>query len=517
MALTPQQIQQYRTQYSIGTPPKTPASSNNLDDTLNSWKQAAASGADARASLVTPPTPTQPKQEGFLSKAKNLALKAAGGVEKYATNIGSQYMDSAKQIIQNDTDQATGKKSSLDTGLSTGAELIKSIFAPVTEAAKPLIKGAANAIAEGNNADGTGKPSLFNKAANSGAGDVVAKAQQAYQKLASAHPQAAKNFENAMTIAMGVAGGEGDVSSGDVSATIGKGADAITGTASKIADNLKTSPETLAKQAELKATTLKNNALKDITPDYETATPTQKAKMVASGKVQEGTLTKGRSLATSPFDEKVATEVSKIPGYDKAKTFLEKHNLTNQAFIDEAKNLENTVGSKTVLVPKRNMVKTVLDAMNKTADESLLLSKSDPAVTNFSRVIKNLADKVDGTTKGVLDFKKGISTAYKNARGSLAYNSDKVAPLDALNKSANTALKDFLSKNVKDADTNASFEKQFHLAQGADSLLPKVIKESGSGIGRIAQKHPIITKAVKTVGKTAGRAASIGAGVDLLH
>lgn len=425
---------------------------------------------------------------------KDVAKSFSGAVDNTVKNIGGQYMDSAKNIMQNESDKQTGKQSKPLANLDTAAQLTKAIFAPITEPISAIAQKAG---------EGLSNNKTFSKVANSGAGDQVAKAQQAFQQLKESHPVAAKAFENAFTVAMGLTAGgeapEGDIKTG-ITDTVKSGVDTI----KKVGDSFKPSPEDLIAKQTAKAEALKANALKDVTPDYETATPTQKAKMVANGEVQEGGMTKGRTLTSNPLHESAAEELSKLPGYDSAKTFLEKHRLAKQAFTDEAKNLETKLGDKKIVVPKRTMVKQIGSAIKQAADESLLIAKSDPVVDNFMRVVGRASSRVEGTLKGALDLKKQITSAYRNARGKLAFNSDKIAPLDDLNRAANNALKQFLIDHAPDAETEASFKRQFDLATAMENLVPKAVKEGGSSVERFIKKHPLVTKGAKTVGRYTG-------------
>ncbi len=464
---------------------------------LDFIKNGAVNGAEA------------PKQ-GILA---NLPGAIGEGLGNYAKNVGNDFMDTAKNIGQNFSDiKNTGTivpNSGGVQGNNTGSATLRSlsdfltaVFSPVSEAVNPSLQAGVNALA--NNP-------TFGKVANGGAGDAVSKAQQAFQVMAQAHPEAAKNFQSALNIGASLAG-EGPANvAGETVANAGEGA--LNSIKSGAESLVKSAPEDVGAQVAQKATDLQTKALADIAPNFEGATNAQKAKLIAKGNVQEGGLTAGRTVAPSALDTSAATELSKLSGYEKATTNLEKYNLALSGARNEAENLNVNLGAEKIAIPKQQVVKVVGDALKKTADESLLLTKSDPAVQNFMRVIKNAATKAEGTLKGVMDIKHAITQAYENARGSLAFNSDKVAPLDALNKAANDAIKKFAIEHSPNVNIKSSLERQFNLYHASDALLPKAASEAGSKLGRFTAKHPVATK----VGKAAIKAAKLGGVVELLH
>lgn len=189
-------------------------------------------------------------QPGVLN---NLPGVAGTGLANYGKNVFNQYQDSIKNIAQNKADQYSGKESGLEANLVTGAELVKSIFAPITEAIKPSLEAGAEALSNNK---------TFSDFANGKAGDAVSKAQEAFQQLAKAHPTAAKNFENAFTIAMGVAGGaEGDSVTSSLADTAKGALDTVKTSAGKLADNLIPNLESEAPKINVVKNELKSNEL----------------------------------------------------------------------------------------------------------------------------------------------------------------------------------------------------------------------------------------------------------------
>lgn len=135
----------------------------------------------------------------------NLGKTVGGALTVFGKNVGQDYMDSAKTIQQNDADNLAGKKSKFNTDLQNVGEVAKSVFAPITEAVKPIVEGDAKGLASN---------SLFKKVANSSVGGVVDNAQtavgEATDKFSKAHPEISKDISAGLNIAQLLLGPEAE-------------------------------------------------------------------------------------------------------------------------------------------------------------------------------------------------------------------------------------------------------------------------------------------------------------------
>lgn len=252
------------------------------------------------------------------------------------------------------------------------------------------------------------------------------------------------------------------------------------------------------------------SAIKDATPDYENSTPTQRQKLV--GRVQEGGVLKGRTVKPDKLNIEAGKELSNVPNYDPRATKLQKYQITKAEIAKRGEKLSSDLKKENIIVPKKEIVSKVRNAINQVPEESLLLQKSDPAIKNYLRVLNNAVDQTDGTLEGVLNLRKKLDSVYENARGKNAFGSDKIAALDEVHTAARNELTQFLIDNAVSTDVKASLRSQWNLYRALDELQVAAEQESGSSIGRLMQKYPITTRLIQK----AARAVGLGAGIEVV-
>lgn len=252
-------------------------------------------------------------------------------------------------------------------------------------------------------------------------------------------------------------------------------------------------------------------AIKDATPNYETATPTIRKKLL--GRLDEGAVAgKGRSVRSNDLEIEAGKEVANIPEYDPKATKLEKYQVVKNEVTKRAEQLKADVANEPVIISKKEVASRVQKKINEVQNRSLLIQSSDPAIANYTRVLKNGLSQVEGKPSGILELRKNLDDIYENARGKQAFGSDKIAALDEVHTAARNELTQILIDSVKNTDVKASLRSQWNLYRALDQLTIEAEKEAGTSIGRFGQKHPIIKKTVEAV----GRATGLGAGVNIV-
>jgi hypothetical protein len=245
-------------------------------------------------------------------------------------------------------------------------------------------------------------------------------------------------------------------------------------------------------------------ALKDVTPEYETATPTQKAKLIAqhtaaTPRIQEGGLVTGRTAIANETEKASATELAKVPGYSPNATALQKHTLVQAEIGSQADALRTSLRNENILVPPQELSNIVAKAATDVPDESTLIARGDAPLANYLRAAKASVAKAPGTLEGVLDVRQDLDAAYENARGKLAYGSDKIAPLDEIHQQARDALNQYLEDHAQNTQVKAALRSQSLLFRADDVLREKAANEGGSVLDRVktsVKSHPYVSAGV---------------------
>lgn len=431
---------------------------------------------------------SQPKQKG-------------GGYFGVTDKIGDYSANAIKESFTGGVDrvkqgynQAKNAKNPLELiegGIKQGEGVIGATLSPFAGSVKPIGQ-AINYVG-----DKIGNMSGVQKFANSKAGEVT--------------NRAVEDINGLNTIAGAVAGGmkSPEVGESMVNAAkndIGGAIDGGGGAVSAVKD--------MASNVKEKITPAKpdrvQTAIKDATPDYESMTKPQKGKVL--DRVKEGGMLEGRSVEPDAMQVEAGNELSNVPEYDPASTKLQKYQVAKKEVGRRGQELQTKIDAETHIVPKKQVAKMVVDAVNDLPNRSLLLQKSDPVIANYIRVFKNALRKEPGTLGGVFRLRKILDQAYENARGKQAFGSDKISALDDINKVARDTLTQYVIDNAKNVDVKAGMRSQWNLYRAIDELKTAAERESGSVVGRFKQNHPFITKSLKAT----GRAAGIGLGVNTL-
>lgn len=249
------------------------------------------------------------------------------------------------------------------------------------------------------------------------------------------------------------------------------------------------------------------SALDRISPDINSSTPTQTKNLISQKvstsvdgakttlpRVNEGGLLSGRTVNLTDTEKAAAQELAQVPGYKPSLTNLQTYNLVQNEIASKGAGLEASLKSENILVPKQEIVNIVKNATGQVPNESTLLARGDAPLANYVRTAKAAAAQNDGTLAGVLQTRKDLDAAYANARGKLAYGSDKIAPLDEIHQEARNALNDYLAEHAQNTDVKAALRSQSLLYRASDAILPKAAKESGSGVARLVgtiKAHPL--------------------------
>lgn len=332
------------------------------------------------------------------------------------------------------------------------------------------------------------------------------------QRWTQEHPEAASALEEILGTTS--AGGQiaGDILlSNQVARGLQKGVDLTKKGVSSVQEEV-TSGVSKVKESVTKKKTpefRQQQAIKDATPDYESLSPKQKAKVLSQ--TQEGGVFKGRTLKPTKKQIEAGQELSKTKSYDPNATKLSKYQNAEKEVKAMGNALEKSLKKERIIVPKKEVTARVKTALKEIPEKDLLIQKSDPVIKNYLRVYNNAIKQVDGTTYGIFRLRKILDQTYKNARGGQAFGSDKIAALDNVNRVVRDTLTEYVIEKSGVGVAN-SMNKQWNLYRAMDVLADSASKEKGSILGRFKQKNPVIEKAAETGAKATG----LGIGFNLL-
>lgn len=240
--------------------------------------------------------------------------------------------------------------------------------------------------------------------------------------------------------------------------------------------------------------------LKAVTPAeklqsaIEDATPSYSPKIIGEQPIKEGGILSKRKVIPNSSNIDAGTELSKVPNYPVKGTALEKYQAIEPEIAKKGQALDQSLKNENVLRPPQELKSLVQKAVTKVAQNSVLLQKADPAVTNYLRVSGRAIDQNEGTLYGERQVVKDLDNAYEDAGGKYSNNK----PLDQIHRAARTALINDMEAKATNTGVKASLKEMSNLYNAQDTLKDKAMKEGGSKLEQAMKNHPIVSKVAKT-------------------
>jgi len=515
-------------QGTIGGQPSAP-SGNNYGDM--SWGDALAQDGYT--------APQKPMNFGDVASQVPSAIGSLAETSKQNTeNIQSQQAKAVVSDVQGGANdfQASGDafdkgnvgeglkqvgKGLVEGGLGTLSNAIQFFFAPATAGVQTM----TDTIAGNNpNAKGISDIPAVQKFATGGAGNAMNDIQTAVSKAAQAHPVLAKALNDAFVVATTAAGAGSVDTAGD--AAINKSA--IETGYKPEPTGFEPKPATPTPAATQTTGTLASR-IKDATPDYNPKMVGTNVKNSAGEIVPriagEGKGLNGeRPVTTSGSEIDSGTELNNIKDYPDKGTNLEKQLAIDKAISTEAQSMRSGLQAEDKASPldastekikvgdivKSNLPPEIREKIGYLSpeDEAKLspnakiyrqaqISNQEEtmpktAAGRYYRQVLDAVDAYDGTRQGKLDLRQAIDTAYKNARGKLAFGSDSGNVIDETNTDIRNGLNKDLTDTTKNTDIQASLQRQTNLYRASDTITAKARAESATAFGRIEQKYPTL-------------------------
>ncbi len=242
----------------------------------------------------------------------------------------------------------------------------------------------------------------------------------------------------------------------------------------------------------------------DTTPSYNKKMIGEPPVKLSDGttmpRVNEGGIIKGRTINPTQAEIDANAELVKTPSYKPNATKLEKYNAVQGEIPKIGQSLDISLKNEGVLRPPKEIMKVVRDAVTEASQNSLLLQKTDPIVTNYLRVAERAINQSDGTLAGEWDVRKILDQAYEDAGGKYGNNKG----LDQIHRASRNAILTDMASKAKNTAVKASMKKMTNLYNASDVLQDEARLEGGSSWERLQNKYPTIKKFLPKVMEGAG-------------
>lgn len=432
--------------------------------------------------------------------------------EQTGQNVGEQYRQSA-QKIQDSVSQGAAKFAAeptdgsigtelkrtgdlLETGLGAAAGAAQGVFAPLTGAIQTAMQKTGVKLGASDNSP-------------------AKKAIDALNEFSKAHPEAAKNLMDSLTVATSEIGGEGAL--GDLAKTPVSGEGAV----NAVKDTIKTAASAVGDKLKVPAVPLKNtvaDAAKNaaaIKHSIDSVSPELSGKKLANAyqdvvkgnrEVSPSGVAKSQEIGDSKRTTDMGTRLSDLGM--KSTDPIGNLKKLGAGLSDTEKKLNTLLESDKTPVDK-GALNTTLDSLNKTMPREfsgIRDSKSTfESVVNFA---KETVGKAPNSIKGMREAR----TAFDN-QARLEYPSafkegaiDMKTPAGRAIRSVRDAMNDYLYSTAENgSELQSHIEREADIFNAAEAVASKAAKGEGkTKLSQIIDQYPTLKKAIPFVVGAAG-------------
>lgn len=241
--------------------------------------------------------------------------------------------------------------------------------------------------------------------------------------------------------------------------------------------------------------------LRDLTTSAQTTgksgTLTQAIKQ---GRVEEGGVVAGRTIAPDAHQLAIEDTIKDIPGVAKGKTLLENSNAIHDEIGNTAQDLRTQLADRDIQpIVTQEKWNEYLDGVKADIEENPLITGD--AQTTADKILKKFqsllpADK-DITATDVLDARQGLDRWIKNLGKSAAFDPKTENAVSIALRATRQGANELIADAAPDVAVADLLRRQSLLFDAIDAIAPKAAKEAGSTLGRILagvevlRKHPV--------------------------
>jgi len=266
-----------------------------------------------------------------------------------------------------------------------------------------------------------------------------------------------------------------------------------------------------AAKLERKAAAMTRGQRDKFVHDLVLPKPTPKVLTEQAARTKEkGKFLRQKVVSLSKRERLIFDEVKRVKGLNPRRSVQHNRNAIGKQLDVLARNLEDAVGKKRIIVLKTN----VTDQITKNMDDLLKtnpLVASDKSFVNMMDSIKRNAsrilDKHPQTPRGILQARREFDGWARKIRKSTFDDTTTNTFKEAV-KSTRNAMNDAVDKSIPSAGVRTSLKRQNLLFDALENIDPKAAAEGSNAIVRtfnkLTQVGPARTKAVQALGTVTG-------------
>lgn len=387
----------------------------------------------------------------------------------------------------------------LETGLGAAAGGAQAVFAPFTAVIQKALSHSG------------GLPAITDTTAPTPLAPIEAKVHE----WAQAHPDAARNFMDALTVggtAVGDIGGEINPLNANIKEGVGVGKGAIQDATSDIKNTLSDTRKAILPSADEKAARSLSQTIDAVNPDLSGKKLTSAYKGTVTGKqnVTPASLFKEQGLTP---DERTINLGTRLHDLGLTKDHVKNLDILGKAMTDTENKISEALRGDSEIkynADKPNLVGKLEELKSKIPGEFSAIKDSK---TLFNHVV-NFAKDVVGKTEDSIEGIRNARTKFDSQAKSEYPSAFKEGTIDTATPAGRAikAARDIMNSHLYETAPNGSeiqrlIGREADIFKAAENIAPKAAKGHKLNLPEgFSKRHPLLTKYIKygIIGGTGG-------------
>lgn len=238
----------------------------------------------------------------------------------------------------------------------------------------------------------------------------------------------------------------------------------------------------LTVKAEKQITESKSKFIQDLVRPKLTAA----VRVEEVGRTAEVGILNTKKVKPSPKEIEIATAVEQLPVSSK-NTLLGNFNIISEEVFDEADRLIKALEKNDVLIPKREFLSAMDDALARLKENPTIVGDAEKTGLKLIAKMKKIVESKKGTASGLLQARKELDSWMRSVKGPNVFDPKTENALSIALREIRTATNDFIEASTPNVAVKQSLKKQSNLLSAMDNIKLKAADEGSNVILRLWQ------------------------------
>lgn len=204
------------------------------------------------------------------------------------------------------------------------------------------------------------------------------------------------------------------------------------------------------------------------------------------GRTAEAGILNTKKVKPSPKELELAAAVGELPVAGN-KTLQSNFNIISKEVSEEADRLIAALEKNDVLIPKREFLSAMDDALARLAENPLIVGDAEKTGEKILAKMRQIVGGKKGTASGLLQARKELDAFMRSAKGPSVFDPKTENAVTIALREIRTATNDFIEASTPNVAVKQSLKKQSNLLGAMDNIKIKAADEASNAVLRLWQ------------------------------